>query len=408
MTAHQPKNDPVLEDILRKYSDSLGSYLDRKSEFRIQVIYTKIDRNKRNRPSFTNYYFNVNRNLYFYPASTIKMPVALLSLEKIHGIKADSLDKFTTMITGVDQPWQTGVLVDPTASDCKPSLAQYIRKIFLVSDDDASNRLYEFLGQEYLNNALKKKGYDDAQILHRLSIPLTSDQNRYTNPVSFHTDSGALVYQQPAIRSTFIPKTFDIKMGHGYVSKGKLVNEPFDFSLKNRLPLEDLHQVLRSVLFPTSVPRKQRFRISSEDRSFVMKYMSQYPAETAYPPYDRADYWDGFGKFIFWGAAKEPLPSSIRIFNKVGDAYGFLIDAAYIVDFEKKIEFMVSATIYCNKDGIFNDDQYDYESVGWPFLRELGQALYRYELQRNRERSPDLSVFRFNYNEERTVESAKN
>ena len=33
--------------------------------------------------------------------------------------------------------------------------------------------------------------------------------------------------------------------------------------------------------------------------------------------------------FFVFGESKEPIPSRIRIFNKVGDAYGHLMDDAY-------------------------------------------------------------------------------
>ena len=59
------------------------------------------------------------------------------------------------------------------------------KKILLASDNDAFNRLYEFLGQEYINNSLRKMGYKDVQIIHRLDISLTEQQNRRTNPVRF-------------------------------------------------------------------------------------------------------------------------------------------------------------------------------------------------------------------------------
>jgi hypothetical protein len=88
----------------------------------------------------------------------------------------------------------------------------------------------------------------------------------------------------------------------------------------------------------------------------------------------------------------------IRIFNKVGDAYGFLTDAAYIVDFKNNIEFFLSATIYCNSDGIFNDDKYDYDTTGYPFMKELGKVIYDYELKRQRKRLPHLSGFQMSYN----------
>jgi hypothetical protein len=70
----------------------------------------------------------------------------------------------------------------------------------------------------------------------------------------------------------------------------------------------------------------------------------------------------------------------VRIFNKVGDAYGFLIDAAYIVDYKNNVAFFLSAALLCNSDEIFNDDNYDYDTVGFPFLKALGKAIYQYEL----------------------------
>jgi hypothetical protein len=92
--------------------------------------------------------------------------------------------------------------------------------------------------------------------------------------------------------------------------------------------------------------------------------------------------------------------SGYSIFNKEGDAYGFLSDIAYIVDFKNGVEFFLSANIYCNSDGIFNDDHYDYENVGKPFLKNLGRAIYQYELQRKKKFKPDLSKFRLDYSDQ--------
>jgi hypothetical protein len=57
----------------------------------------------------------------------------------------------------------------------------------------------------------------------------------------------------------------------------------------------------------------------------------------------------------------------------------------------------LSATIYCNSDGILNDDLYDYESVGLPFMKHLGQVIYDHELKRERKIIPDLSHLVFAY-----------
>ncbi|MDQ3683121.1 MAG: hypothetical protein M3352_08635, partial [Bacteroidota bacterium] len=78
-------------------------------------------------------------------------------------------------------------------------------------------------------------------------------------------------------------------------------------------------------------------------------------------------------------------------------AYGFLTDASYVVDFKNKIEFMLAATIYVNSDEVLNDDKYDYDTIGYPFLYQLGQSIYKYELQRPRIHKPDLSAFKVQY-----------
>ena len=72
----------------------------------------------------------------------------------------------------------------------------------------------------------------------------------------------------------------------------------------------------------------------------------------------------------------------------------FLTDAAYIVDFKNNIEFMVSACIYTNSDGVLNDDKYEYDTIGYPFFKEVGDIIYEYELKRRRKYKPDLSIFK--------------
>jgi hypothetical protein len=85
------------------------------------------------------------------------------------------------------------------------------------------------------------------------------------------------------------------------------------------------------------------------------------------------------------------------VFNKVGWSYGFLTDVSYVVDFNRGIEFMLAATLYVNSDGVLNDGKYDYKTVGWPFLYQLGQTVYQFEQKRKRHFRPDLSAFRLPY-----------
>jgi len=389
-TAITVSNDDLIRNLMKQNSPLFDPVLSNIDQNHLQIIYTKIDRKKNGKPEFTDHYFNVNDSSYFYPASTVKLPVAILALQKLNELNS-------MMATEADHSGQTEVYNDPSTPDGRPTIEHYIKKILLVSDNDAFNRLYEFLGQEYINNTLHKMGYEEVQIVHRLEISLTEDENRHTNPVRFFDISGNLVYEKPLQQSKFVYAERNTKMGKGFYRRGELINEPFDFSKKNRMSLNTLHNIVRSVMFPKSVSKKQRFRLTKTDYEFLRKYMSMTPLESKFPFYDKENYWDTYVKFLLYGAEKNVSKDGIRIFNKVGDAYGFLIDAAYIADYTNKIEFMLSAVIHCNSDGIFNDDKYDYDSVGYPFMKNLGQIIYDHELKRSKKTIPDLNSFRFNY-----------
>ncbi|MET0394557.1 MAG: serine hydrolase [Chitinophagaceae bacterium] len=396
--AAQAKTDSLLQNILAASADSLvQSVLSKPDSYRYQIIYTRIERDAHNRPSFHNYYYNVDRYRYFNPASMVKMPLAFLALEKLNDLHQPGVNKYTTI--QLDSAWrgQTTAYADSTAENNRPSLAHYIRKAFLISDNDAYNRMYEFLGQQTINRRLHELGYADIRITRRFQR-MTPEENRYTNPVRFTGSNGALLYTQPMAYNT---DSFDFsrvyKMGRAhYNAADSLINEPIDFTTANNLALEDMQQLLQSVLFPRSVPMKQRFRLTADDHRFLYRYLSQYPSETPYPKYDTAQYYDSYVKFFFRDKSRR-MPPGVRVFNKVGWAYGCLTDVSYVADFANHVEFMLAVTIYVNSDGVLNDDKYDYETIGWPFLYRVGQTIYRYELGRERPYRPDLSAFRLDY-----------
>ena len=390
----QINNGPFLEKLLKKHSAHLTTVLDNPGKYEVQIIYTKIDRNKKNEPHFTTYGYQVNNAKYFYPASTVKLPAVLLALEKLNTL---GIDKYTLMLTGADRPEETAVTTDTTAENKMPSVAHYAKKILLASDNDAFNRLYEFIGQKDFNDSLHAKGYKNVRISHRLESSIGTENNRYTNPIRFEKD-GKLVYEQPGKYSDqkFISSD-PIRKGVGYMKDGTLIHEPFDFTEKNYFALEDQHKLLKALFFPESVPAKERFNLTKEDYRFVYQYMSQFPVETEFPAHYTDDYYDGYCKFLLFGGTKTRLPRHIRLFNKSGDAYGYLLDNAYIADFEKGIEFMLTAVIYCNEDQIFNDDKYDYDTIGLPFMRDVGKAIFDYELERHRSNRPDLGRFEVRY-----------
>ena len=95
--------------------------------------------------------------------------------------------------------------------------------------------------------------------------------------------------------------------------------------------------------------------------------------------YKEDEFYDSYGKFFLYGDSKDRIPEQFKIYNKVGYAYGTLTETAYIVDEKAGIEFLLTATILVNKNEIFNDDTYEYEEIGIPFLAQLGREIYLQE-----------------------------
>lgn len=395
----QPKTDSLLVHILAGNNNAvLKKVLQNPDEYRPQIIYTQINRDKNNRPTFTNYYYNADSLLYFNPASTVKLPLALLALEKLNAMAVPGVNKYTAMQFDSGVNTLKPEYKDSTAQSGLPSIAQFIRKAFLVSDNDAYNRMYEFVGQQTINRQLHAKGYTDARILRHF-YRMTEEQNRHTSQIRFLKSDGSSLYTQPpAYNADAFDFSHENKIGIGYYnSYDSLVHAPMDFTRHNNVSLYDYQQMLQSVMFPASVPARQRFNLTKEDYRFLYQYLSQFPSETNYPKYDTATYYDTYVKFFFMDSVNKTMPEGIRVFNKVGWAYGFLTDISYVADFKHHVEYMLTATVYANSDGIFNDDKYDFETVAHPFMYNVGQAVYKYELQRKRSYKPDLSAFKVQY-----------
>lgn len=396
-SAQASDDNGLIERLLRGRPDLFGQVLENIEKHEVQVLYTQIDRDGEGRPHFRTHAFRADPGAYFYPASSIKLAAAVLALEKFNQLGVEGLNKYTPLRIDSAYTAQTAVERDETSPTGLPTIAHYVKKLFVVSDNDAYNRLYEFLGQQYLNETLWNKGYGDIRITHRLAIARTSDQNRHTNPFTFY-QGDEIIYQQPlAYNPTQYSAPEPILRGRGYYSGGQLYREPKDFTRSNYVSLEVLQGILQAIMFPQAVPQKRRFHLTEDDYAWLYKTMSMLPGECRYPQYDPEEYYDGYGKFFMFGDRKTPLPRHIRMFSKSGLAYGTLTDNAYIVDFENGVEFLLTAVIYVNENQIFNDDHYEYDQIGLPFLANLGRVIYQHELKRKRKHSPILERFRVDY-----------
>ena len=343
-----------LETILSSDNEKIKLVMNDLESHEVQILYTEIIRDKTGKVSFNDYDFQVNDSIYFYPASAVKFPIAVLALEKLN--EQNDYNRSSNFYVEGDS--------------IETTFTREIEKIFAVSDNEAFNRLFEYLGKDDINYRLQAKGIN-ARISHRLSTENSDELT--TKPIIFYLNDSTTTSTEEIINSPIemLPLKNVLK-GIGYIESDSLIYEPKDFSAKNYLPITSLHKMMKQLFFPELYPKSKQFILSDGDRSFLLKTMKILPKEAGF---SSNDYYDSYVKFLIFGDTKENIPKHIEIYNKVGYAYGYLTDCAYIINKTTNREYIITATIYVNKDGIFNDDIYEYEGVGIPFLAELGRQL---------------------------------
>lgn len=344
--------DNPIDFALAADADKIQNVMQHLEAHEVQILLTDAEGN--------DFHFQANDSMYFYPASSVKFPMALGALEVVNGIP------------GITSETDFRVEGDSVTTTIRTE----VQKIFAFSDNDAYNRLFEFLGQDQINFLLKSKDVGKAKITHRLS---TSDAaNLLTKAVSF-TENDSIIYQQKEkenapIAPLSIQKT---QKGKGFYRNDSLIPQPMDFSKKNYVPVATLHELMKRLFHPKKYNANQQFEFSTSDREFLLKVMHETPKQQGF---NDPEYYDSYVKFFLFGDSKEAMPTHIKIYNKVGYAYGYLTDCAHIVDTKNNISFTLTATIHVNKNQIFNDDTYEYDEIGIPFLAELGRQIHQFYL----------------------------
>lgn len=308
----------------------------------------------------------------------IKLPIALLACEALAAAGGDGQTRIVLAAPPETGEW-TGD--EPPAE----SFDRCLRRVFVVSDNIAYNRLYEWLGQDAVHARLAELGWPNVRAIARIGST-DVQANRRVGAVSLVSPDGLALLSLPP-RHSELNRRFpfgDARKGRGFMQDGKVIPGPHDFSHSNYLPLADAHAMLQRLLFPESVPADLRWRIPSALRTQLLQSMSLYPRESLDPRYDEAEYPDGYAKFFAIGDGKARAPSGLRMSGKSAQAYGYMGDCAYLLDRARGTECLLSASAYANADGVFNDDIYEYDAISIPFLAALGRAVLDYEAARPR------------------------
>lgn len=361
---------------------------------------------------------------YFYPASTIKLYAALAAYEMVNELARTHPDADLSPDTPLRiYPLDGEVLprdMDPTHSKVdgrgiEPgplTVAREAHKIFVVSDNPAFNNLYDFVGPQDLNDRMKAWGATRSWISHRLAIARTPGENKraprvdvgrnpvvVTLPVREMAEPPGPAGLGPGAR---LPVMF-LKAGRGYLQDGKQIDEPFSFEGKNFSTLADLQHILCRLVRPDiaqsadchgmvgpansggikppataggqtpdlKLGERNPLRplpgrpldLTDAQRQQLIASATMLPRESESPRYDPAEFPDDHVKFLLPGLLRVRPLEEWRIVNKIGLAYGFVTENAYVEHRPTGRAVFVAAVIHRNPNGIYNDNQYDYETT---------------------------------------------
>ncbi len=353
-----------------KSDNFLSEILKNKDEYEIQIAYTEITRDKYDEPVFRDFELQVDEEKYFYPASTIKLPIVVLTLDKINELRS----------TGIDITPKSKIIISSThegnsqvQKDSITSFQNLIADVFLVSDNSASNVLIDFIGYNYFNTKMAQAGIKNTYLNHKFN------PDPYVNinwQIKTHKNE-LISSNENQIIITADQKTLRLKKGKKKFQDGIVINGSLDFSQKNRSSITDMHDILKRIIFPLKFDKDKTFNLNVEDYDFLRYWMSRFTYEDIGDKFKtEKKYFDSYNKFFIHGEDTIVRDKNIRVYNKIGQAYGTSIDNAYIKNYQDDVEFFLTATIYTNKNKTINDNVYEYDQIAIPFLSKLSQSIY--------------------------------
>ncbi len=353
--------DKNLEELLRKYLKNSALLLENPEAYRLQVLITEVvDIN--DIPCVIEHRFRADYD-YFYPASAIKTVATVAAL-------VAAQERGVALTDGI-------VFGDVSTGTSLYTLAELVKETQVVSSNEAFNRLYEFAGHERMNRLFWDAGFSSLRMQHRMFSTRTAEEERSVPEVQFcagmqgSAQGCKFEVAFPARTSELpLPDQEKLLIGSSYMDAvtGALVEEPMDFTVKNALSLRD-HQRLMHALF---IPKLGiQLGLNEVSKTAILDAMKQDPV--AYQPALGADARQRFKPLL--PGLEAAKVRGLTYSNKAGRALGFHIENAALSVPGKSYPIFVTAAVYVNENGRLNDDQYEYQTLSFPFFSELGSLV---------------------------------
>lgn len=354
-------------DVFTRMPPALAALVD-DPQHAVQLRWVRIARDADGARRYVTHDHGLATRRWFPAASVVKLPMALLMAEAVQATGGDMDGVLRLDAAPISGEWGDEPLAD--------TFARGIDRTFAVSENRPYNRWYELLGGEHIHRRLAELGYPQVRLIARLGSS-DIEANRRNGGGALLSADGRTLRRFPSATARVRRFPFGrVLSGEGWQNDdGSVTRGLHDFSHANFLPLADSLRMLQAFVSPESVPATQRWRIDGAVRARLLRALALRPRESTSPLYPEAEHPDGYARWFFIGDGTTRYPDGLSVSGKSGMAYGALSEVAYVVDRDSGVECMLAASIRVNADGILNDDRYEYDTIGIPFMATWSRAV---------------------------------
>lgn len=369
-----PVDDALAATILASGGAALQSVLAAPEKYRFQALYSVV--REGTKKTVERHGFRTDAE-YFFPASSMKMPIALATYEYFADLRKRGKSAFTRDAALRLQPNTAG------DDSLVTTLAQETWRALIVSDNFSANRLLGIVGHREAHETLWSLGLASVRI--RTGFATGEDIGPAETSPRVDAMNGSKVVDELAPRQSNLglPPNDATKLdvGTSRIEAGVRKEGPLSFADKNAIALRDLQDTLLRIMRPELLPAGSKADLASaDDIAYLRKTLGTLPSVSGLAGYERnvvADY----QLIPFLRGLERVRPRGrFEIYSKVGQAYGFLIANAYVVDKDTGRAFFLTACIYANPDETMNDDVYAYDTIAFPALADVGEAFFRHAI----------------------------
>jgi hypothetical protein len=365
-------NDPLATQLLVGGSAALKTVVATPEKYRFQVLYSVV--NEGPKPTLERHGFRADAE-YYFPASSMKVPITLATYDRLATLRGAGHPALTRDAT---------IRIHPVAGSAEPyttTVARETWRALIVSDNFSANRLLGVVGHREAHETLWSLGLPSVRIHGGFATGAEVDPAELSPRVEFAVPGGASD-ELAARRSNLVPPATEatsLAIGKANIVDGRRVEGPLSFADKNAIRLRELQDTLVRIMRPDLLPAgAPADAASKDDLAYLRHTLGTLPSESGLAGYDRnvvADY--TLSPFLR-GIERVRARGHFEIFSKVGQAFGFLIANAYVIDKATGRSFFLVASVYANPDETMNDDTYGYDSISFPALADVGEAFCKH------------------------------